>query len=162
MDTVGLITSEAGWIDAAGIMLVLLGIAMIVMEIFLPALGLFGIAGIAAVITGTVVLHNSGFMERMDIGIGVIIALVSTLVVLSLAAGWIAWRAYKERISTGPESLLGTRAEVLAWEGKVGRVRAQGEIWQATSDGPLYLQPGDQVLIARVEDLHLKITLLQT
>lgn len=153
--------TEAGWIDVAGVMLVFLGIGMIITEIFLPALGLFGVAGIAAVITGSVVLHNSGFMERMEIGIGWIIALVSTLVALSLAAGWVTWRAYQEKAQAGPESLLGTQAEIIEWNGKTGRVRAQGDIWQAFSDAPLHLAAGERVLIARVEDLHLKITTLQ-
>lgn len=159
METLGL--TEAGWIDAAGVMLVLLGIGMIITEIFLPALGLFGIAGIAAVITGSVVLHNSGFMERMNIGIGWIIGLVSALVALSLAAGWITWRAYQEKAQAGPESILGTEVDIIDWDGKAGRVRAQGDIWQAVSDRPLPLQPGERVLVARVEDLHLKITPLQ-
>lgn len=160
MEMLGL--TEAGWIDVAGVMLVFLGIGMIITEIFLPALGLFGIAGIAAVVTGTVVLHNSGFMERADIGIGWIIGLVTGLVIVSLAAGWITWRAYQEKAQAGPESLLGTKAEIIEWNGKSGRVRAQGEIWQAVSDASLILTPGDFALIARVEDLHLKITTLQT
>ncbi len=160
METLGM--TEAGWIDVAGVMLVLLGIGLIVTEIFLPALGLFGVGGIAAVITGTVVLHNSGFMERAEIGIGWIIGLVTGLVALSLVTGWVTWRAYQEKAQAGPESLLGTTAEIIEWNGKTGRVRAQGDIWQAFSDHMLTLKPGDGVLIARVEDLHLKITTLQT
>lgn len=154
--------TEAGWVDVAGVMLVLLGIGMIITEIFLPALGLFGIAGVAAVVTGSVVLHNSGFMERTDIGFGWIIGLVSTLVALSLAAGWVTWRAYQEKAQAGPESILGTEVEIIEWHGTMGRVRAQGDIWQAVSERPLTLQPGARVLVARVEDLHLKITPLQT
>lgn len=160
MEMIGI--TEAEWIDVAGVMLVFLGIGMIITEIFLPALGLFGIAGIAAVITGSVVLHNSGFLERAEIGIGWIIGLVTTLVALSLAAGWVTWRAYQQKAQSGPESILGTEVDIIDWNGRTGRVRAQGDIWQAVSDDTLILRPGDRVLVARVEDLHLKITPLQT
>lgn len=162
MEAANVIASEAGWIDIAGVLLVLTGIGLIITEIFLPTLGMFGLFGVASVITGTVVLHNSGFMERWEIGIGAIIALVTTLVALSLMAGFITWRAYQQRISTGPESLLGATATIVAWDGKAGRVHIQGEIWQAFSDATLPVEAGDQVLVARVEDLRLKISTLQT
>ena len=150
--------SDAGWIDAAGVMLALVGMIMIIMEIFLPALGLFGLTGIAAITIGTVVLHQSGFLQHMNIGIGTIIGIISGLVVLALLTGWVTWQAYRRKISTGPESLLGADAEVIEWNGRSGRVRVQGEIWQAESERPLPAQAGDHVLISRVEDLHLKVT----
>jgi membrane-bound serine protease (ClpP class) len=156
------ILALSGWIDAAGIMLMVLGMVMIVMEIFLPTLGLFGLAGIAAITVATIVLSQSGFLQHMNISIGSIIGIVSTLVILALLSGWITWRAYQKKVSTGPESFLGANAEVISWTGREGRVRVQGEIWQAGSDHPYDFQPGDSVLIARVDDLHLRILPHQT
>ena len=48
-----------------------------------------------------------------------------------------------------------TRAEVTEWSGKEGYVMAGGERWRAISNDAL--QPGDQVAVAAMDGLVLRV-----
>lgn len=66
---------------------------------------------------------------------------------------------YRKRISTGAESLTGSHAKVVDWDGRSGHVRVQGEVWAAEADETIELKPGDKVTVAGLQEdeLILKI-----
>jgi len=53
------------------------------------------------------------------------------------------------------EAMNVRRAEVVEWHGGEGQVRAGGELWRAMSTDDL--APGDQVTVAAVDGLLLKV-----
>lgn len=53
------------------------------------------------------------------------------------------------------EAMNVRRAEVVEWNGGEGQVRAGGELWRAVSADDL--APGDQVTVAAVDGLLLKV-----
>jgi membrane-bound serine protease (ClpP class) len=63
----------------------------------------------------------------------------------------------QKQASTGMESMIGQPAEIVDWQGHKGRVRIQGEIWQAFSDDNYDLPPGERVFVSKAEGLSLKI-----
>ncbi|MBI4030296.1 MAG: hypothetical protein HY370_01340, partial [Proteobacteria bacterium] len=66
---------------------------------------------------------------------------------------------YRKRISTGAESLTGSHAKIVDWNGRGGHVRVQGEVWAAETDETIELKPGDRVTVTGLqeEELVLKI-----
>lgn len=84
------------------------------------------------------------------------IAAVSVAIVIEVAevGFWIRFlRRY--RIRTGPEALIGTRAEVIEACEPLGRVRLRGEIWHAHCDQGATV--GETVVIKGVAGLTLQV-----
>jgi membrane protein implicated in regulation of membrane protease activity len=84
------------------------------------------------------------------------IAVVSLAIVVEVAevGFWIRFlRRY--RISTGPEALVGKRAEVIERCDPLGRVRMRGEIWHAHCDEGAAV--GETVLVTGVAGLTLQV-----
>ena len=59
------------------------------------------------------------------------------------------------RVRTGPEALVGRRAEVIEACNPLGRVRLRGEIWHARCDQGARV--GEGVLVSRVVGLTLEV-----
>lgn len=55
----------------------------------------------------------------------------------------------------GIESMEGKEVKIEKWQGTDGIVSINGELWKATSDGPLL--PGDKAIIEKVDGLLLSV-----
>ena len=142
-------------VNYAGLALILLGIALITAEAFVPSFGILGLGGVAAFVIGSVMLLETdipGFqISRMLIGsIATVSAgffvLIMTLLVKSL----------QRPVVSGKEELLGTEGRVIEWDGLTGRVRVHGEIWGARSEKPL--KPEAWVEIKNIEGLTMVVS----
>jgi membrane-bound serine protease (ClpP class) len=142
-------------ISYAGLALVLLGIALLVAEAFLPTFGIVGFGGIAALILGATMLIDTdvpGFTIAWPV-IGATAAASAGF--LLLVAGF-ALRAHRRPVATGREQMIGSRGEVVSWSDRSGRVHVHGENWQAVSDRPL--AAGQPVIIRDLRGLTLVVT----
>ena len=66
----------------------------------------------------------------------------------------------KKKAFCGPERLKGEVGEVKEWREKEGYVFINGELWKAISEVPL--NPGDKVIMQKIEGLILKVCLLNS
>jgi membrane-bound serine protease (ClpP class) len=149
---VGLYALNVLPINFAGVALLLLGIALMVAEAFLPSFGIVGIGGIIAFAIGSLLMFDTdvpGFSlswPAVALGTGV----TAAFFLIAIAA---AWRAHRRTVVTGEAALLGHSGRVVSWNGNQGFVHVQGEDWQARSDAPL--APGQTVRVAARRDLTL-------
>ena len=134
-------------VSYAGVALIVLGVAFMVAEAFLPSFGVVGFGGIVAFVVGAVIL-----MDTDAPGYGIPLPLVIALAVLSaLLLGGVlgmALKARKRALVSGDAGLVGslvTVTEVLPGNPLHGSVQAQGEQWQVQCATPL--QPGQQVQV---------------
>ena len=69
----------------------------------------------------------------------------------------LVWLALKNsrRPKTGAEGMIGEVGEVKEWSGTEGMVFIHGELWQATSEAPLFA--GDKVVAQSVQGLTLTV-----
>src|SRR5579862_7502234 len=95
--------------------LMLVGIYGIVLEFFSPGAVAPGLIGSISVVIGAAIGS-------------------AALILLVLAA---LFRSRKRPIVTGGEALIGAEGEAVAWQDSEGRVRVQGEVWQARATAPL-------------------------
>jgi membrane-bound serine protease (ClpP class) len=140
-------------INYAGLTLMLLGIAFLVMEAFNPTVVL-GLGGVAAFLLGAAILlkmQGPGF-EMSWVVIGIAAALTLGLALLS---GSYVWAARKRPSRVGAKAMNGLPVVIIDWSGDEGHVFAQGERWRAKADGPL--APGDTAEVVGVRDLVLAI-----
>jgi membrane-bound serine protease (ClpP class) len=64
--------------------------------------------------------------------LGILLVLVGAIVEVGETLFWV-WLSKRRRILMGPETLIGTSAEVVLACRPVGQVRVQGELWRARS-----------------------------
>ncbi|RVC42423.1 nodulation protein NfeD [Mesorhizobium sp. M4A.F.Ca.ET.090.04.2.1] len=140
-------------INYAGLALMLLGIAFLVIEAFNPTVVL-GLGGVAAFLLGAAMLlkvEGPGFAMSWAV-IGPAAALTLGLALLT---GTYVWAARKNPPRVGGEVMRGLPVKMLDWQGGEGHVLAQGERWRARADEPV--APGDSVEVTDVSDLVLTV-----
>lgn len=145
-------------VNYAGAGLLLLGLAMMTAEAFVPSFGVLGIGGIAAFVIGSLFLFNGdvpGFQLSWEM-----IATAALVSVAFLAIALAAvMRAHRRRVVIGDPALVGSEARVLNWDGDEGDVHVLGERWHARARTGLRapLAPGQRVRIVARRDLILFI-----
>lgn len=149
-------------VNYAGLALILLGMALIGVELFIPAFGILGIGGIIAVVAGSVILFEGDMTEFR----------VNTAVIAGMGAGsalvfggivWVAARTLRRPRQSVRESMAGLEAEAIQdFTDGFGRVHLRGEDWAARCDHPV--RKGDTVRVITLEDegLVLSVTLVQS
>ena len=137
----------------AGIALILLGLAMMIAEVFTPS-GALGIGGVVAFVFGAGVLIDPdavGFEIRWPI----VAAIAVVSFGLSLLIARLALMSRRRAVVTGREQMLGSRGTVESWSGSSGQVFIHGEYWNAVASGPL--TPGSHVRVIGIEGLTLTV-----
>ncbi len=141
-------------VNYAGLALIVLGIAFMVAEAFVPSFGALGIGGVISFVAGSIILLDTS-VEGYEIAWQLIatVAIVSALVFGGIV--WLALRARKRRVVSGREEMIGASGETLeAFTGN-GRVRVHSEEWQARADGKL--RRGQRIKVVGIEGLTLVV-----
>ncbi len=122
-------------IDYAGAGLVLLGVALMLAEVFIGAFGVIGLAGMVAFAIGSVAMfHAAG--PGFGLPLAVVLAATLATAAFFLLGLALLIGARRRPVRTGSEALIGAEAKVVSWAGTEGTVRVMGEIWSARSASP--------------------------
>ncbi|WP_142847456.1 nodulation protein NfeD [Telmatospirillum sp. J64-1] len=142
-------------IDYAGAALVMLGLALMIAEAFVPSFGLLGLGGAALFAFGSIMMFDMnvpGFGVPWPVILGataLTLAVVVTVMTLFL-------RTRRRPVLSGFEEMLGAEGRVLTWsEAGKGEILVHGERWQARAARPL--QPGETVVVRKAEGLVLEV-----
>ncbi|AJO75888.1 nodulation protein NfeD [Pseudomonas sp. MRSN 12121] len=145
-------------VNYAGVALILLGIAFMVAEAFLPTFGVVGLGGIVAFVVGAVIL-----MDTEVPGYGIPLPLIVSLAVISAlllaALAGLALRTRQRQQVAGDAGLVGSVTTITAVQtGNPcnGWVLLQGEHWQVLSATPL--QAGQPIKVVARNGLLLEVT----
>lgn len=142
-------------INYAGLALIVVGIGLMVAEVFTPTLGIMGFAGVVAFVVGSLILMDTE-APGYQVPFLVIGAFAATTAGLTLFAVGAAVQARREPVRTGHEGMIGGSGEALEDFARTGKVWAFGERWQARTDTPL--TRGDRVRVTAVDGLVLSVT----
>jgi membrane-bound serine protease (ClpP class) len=140
-------------VNYAGLGLILLGITLLVIEVFNPT-AVLGLGGIVAFVLGAVMLFEleaPGFRLSWPV-IGITAAIFIGLILFVLGS---LRRARRGPIRLGAQAMRGLSAEILDWSESEGHVFAHGERWQAR--GTEAFRPGEVVEVANIVDLTLVV-----
>jgi membrane-bound serine protease (ClpP class) len=138
-------------IDYTGAALIALGVAFLIADLFVQSFVL-GMGGLAGLVIGSVMLIDT---ELPGYGIDwrVIAMLAATTAAFFMVVLAMAMKARRRPIVSGRDLLMGGRGRVIEWSGAAGRLRIEGETWQAR--GRPSLQPGQSVRVVGIEGLTL-------
>jgi membrane-bound serine protease (ClpP class) len=117
-------------ISYAGLGLILLGIAFMTAEVFMPSFGALGIGGIAAFVIGSIILFDAD-VAGFDIAWQLIAGVALTSAAFFFGIIGLAVKARQRAVVTGAEEMLGASGEALEKFDNIGRVRVHSEEWQA-------------------------------
>ncbi len=141
-------------IDYAGAGLILLGIALLAGEAFMPSFGVLGIGGLVAFVFGSVMLIDTDVP-----GLGVSPWLIGSVAAagagLMMLAMYALMHSRQSPVVSGAEAMLGATCQVVDWSGNTGRVRIQGETWNARAD--VEFKPGERVRVNEIDGLTLVV-----
>lgn len=141
-------------VNYVGVLLIVLGVALMVSELMLPSFGALGIGGLVALIAGSLLLFDTevpgfGVPGQLVLGIGMASG------ALFLGALWLAVGARDRPQTTGVAEMLGQPALALADFDGHGRVLIRGETWQAESSGPV--RAGQPLRVLALDGLVLRV-----
>ncbi|MFA5353115.1 MAG: nodulation protein NfeD [Thermodesulfovibrionales bacterium] len=142
-------------VNYAGLLLIITGIILFILEVKVTSYGMLTIGGIASLVMGSLMLFDSPApFLRLSLAVIIPAAVVTALffgVTIRLA-----YRAFKRRPVTGIEGLAGLEGKAhteITPEG--GTVFVHGEFWSAFSDSPL--PRGAGVVVTEVRGMRLKV-----
>ena len=144
----------------AGVLLIFLAIGLFVAELFTPAFGILTAGGITSLVVGSLVLfsHSSPPLEINRGLIAGVSIFVAAFVIFIVGA---AVRGQRRKTVTGAEGLIGKVGVVQTRLKPKGTVLVEGERWAATIDSGK-ADPGEEVIITKVEGLKLLVTKRKT
>jgi membrane-bound serine protease (ClpP class) len=142
-------------LDYAGLALVVLGVAFMVAEAFMPTFGILGFGGITAFVIGAAMLVNTD-IPAYRVSYNVIAAMAAVSAAFLIFLMGFLWRTQGRKAVSGAEQLIGSGAVVLDWQDGEGYVWAQGERWHARGDSKF--DSGDKLIIQRLDGLTLIVS----
>ncbi|MFZ2651252.1 MAG: nodulation protein NfeD [Burkholderiaceae bacterium] len=149
-------------VNYAGLALILLGVAFLVAEAFVPSYGALGLGGIVAFAIGAVLLIDSDVP-----GFGVPLPLIAALSAASAAfilivVGMAAKARTRPVVNmvSGGRALLGTTGELLEFSGGEGWALVGGEHWKV--HGPAELRAGQPVRVTGTNGVVLEVATQET
>ncbi|MFP5403318.1 MAG: NfeD family protein [Gammaproteobacteria bacterium] len=150
----GLFALQVMPISYVGLALMLLGIALMISEAFIPSFGALGLGGIVAFVIGSVMLIDTDVP-----GYGIPWTLIVPVAVASaLFSFFVAGMAIKARarpVVTGAEEMIGASGEITADLDHEGWAHIHGEQWKVRSAVPL--KRGSRVRVRARHDLVLDV-----
>ncbi len=141
-------------VNYAGVALVLIGMAFMVAEVFMPSFGALGIGGLAAFVAGSIILLDTE-VAAFSLSLPLVVALALTSLAFMMFVTGLALRQRRRPVVSGREELIGSRGEALEAFAGEGRVHAHGETWSARSRVPV--GAGQPVRITAIDGLVLEV-----
>ena len=148
----GLSLISMNWL---GLLLIILGILLFVLELITPTFGALAVGGIISLALGSLFLIDpeSPYGELPKT---VIATVVFASALFFLVAGRFGLKAQRRRKLTGAEGMVGEEGEAITdFKKGRGKVLVHGEIWEAFSEEEI--RKGDRVEVLEVKGLKLKV-----
>lgn len=143
-------------VSHTAVLLLVAAMVLIILEAKFASHGILALAAIVALIFGLATLVD-GPIPDLRVHIATAIAAGISFGAISLALAWIALRARRSKVLTGPNAMIGAQAIARTDLTPSGQVEVRGEIWQATLPADLNLPSGATVRVKGVHDLVLLV-----
>ena len=140
-------------VHAAGILLILLGLVLFVLEVKVMSYGILTIGGVTSLALGSLFLFGRDPATRVSFAVVFPAILVFAAVILVVV--WLAARAQRRPRLGGLDGMVGSVGEVVTALDPEGRVDIRGEYWNAVASVPV--PRGSRVRVVRARGLLLEV-----
>ena len=142
-------------VNYAGLALILLGLAFIVAEAFLPSFGSLGIGGVVALVFGSVILFDPEVAAGYTLPLSFVVTLAASSATVVFFTVWFALKARRRPVVSGHAEIIGTGGTALSDFEREGWAQVRGETWRVVSAVPL--ASGQKLRVSGVEGLTLRV-----
>ncbi len=144
-------------INTGGLLLIILAMILIVLELFLPTMGVLAVAGVISFLLGSLLLFNqsSGIELRKSVILGSTITLGGAILLVS----FLIYKAHRNQVKTGYEGLIGEEGEAVTDIEERGKVFVHGEYWDAFAKEKI--EKGSPVKVVGVRGMKLEVEKLK-
>jgi membrane-bound serine protease (ClpP class) len=124
-------------VDTAGLLLVVFGLGLLLLELKVPSFGVLGVGGTVALLIGSVMITRQ--VPEVRVGLGPVVAASVTLAAAFLLLGRLALQAQRRAPVTGAQAMIGEtgRTRTALAPGVPGQIDVRGEIWRGVSRAPI-------------------------
>lgn len=142
-------------LDTTGLLLVVFGLGLLLVELQVPSFGVFGIGGTVSLVIGSVMLTRT--VPGVDVPLRFVVPVALSLAGILVFVGRLALESQRRPPVTGLQGLVGVegRARTALRPGDDGQVDVRGEIWRAAAAVPI--NPGTPVRVVAVNGLTLTV-----
>jgi membrane-bound serine protease (ClpP class) len=144
-------------INYTGLALMVLGIALLIGEAFIPAFGVLGIGGIISLALGSLLLFDTPASD-FAVDRSIVFTAVATLGLFVFAISYLVVRSQSAAPALGMEGLIGKIGEARSKFSPNGKIFVHGEYWDAQGDGEI--APGDRVKVVGYDGMRLRVVRL--
>ena len=146
-------------VNYAGLALIVLGVILIIAEVFAPSFGVLGIGGVIALVSGSIILMDTD-IPGYEISRNLIfsVAILSSAMIIGIV--YFANRARTQPIVSGREQMIGMTGIARGDIDKKGTVFVHSELWQASSSQ--LIMDGQPVRVTAISGLHLTVELVNS
>lgn len=139
-----------------GILLILLAFGLLIADVFVTSHGILTAGGLATLVLGSLILFN-GSPASIQVSRSLIAGVVIAFGLFFFFIVAAAIRGQKSKAVTGREGLEGQVGVAATPLNPEGMVAVEGERWAAEAiDGNV--EPGQEVIVSRIEGLKLFVT----
>jgi membrane-bound serine protease (ClpP class) len=141
-------------VNYAAVALVLLGVGLLVAEMFVPSFGVLGIGGVAALVAGGLMLVDTD-MPGFGVPPSLVLLLAAASVAIIALGSGLALRTRGKPVVSGRENMAGTTGHILETGGAETWAEVLGERWKVASKQPL--KPGQRIRVVASRGLTLEV-----
>ena len=141
-------------VNYAGIMLILLGIVLFILEMKVASYGMLSVGGFISLTLGSLMLFKTP-EEYMRVSYNVLVPVLACVGGFFVLVAWLVVKAHAKTSPAGASGMVGLRGPVKEWSADRGKVLIHGEWWHA--DSPDVLRPGDTVEVVSMRNMRLTV-----
>ena len=144
-------------LDWAGLILITLGVALFIAELYAQGIGVLGVGGVAAFVIGSLMLYRpSPAMPEVRVSAWLICLVAAMIAGFFLVVLRAVLRSRHAVVTTGIQGLVGSTATATSELAPDGTVELGREVWRARAVGePIHR--GEAVLVIDVEGITLQV-----
>lgn len=147
-------------INYAGVLLIILGMGLFIMEALTPTYGPLAIGGVVSLVLGATMLVNTD-LPFLRVSWSVIIPVVLVTAGFFLFGMGMVVRAHRRKPTTGRRGMIGLKGDARATiDSRQGQVLVHGELWSAISEKRI--KKGERIKVVDVDGLVLKVETLES
>lgn len=144
-------------VNLAGIILLVLGIGMLIADIWAPSHGALTVGGIIAFAAGSFMLYGGRSTPFLRVSWLVIVMMTALTATFFLFIVGLGVRAHWIRVTTGVEGLKGARGKARTELSPEGSVFVVGELWRARAEGDEVITSGEEIEVLGMDGFTLRV-----
>ena len=143
-------------VNAAGLLLILFGLALLVLEIKVTSYGILTAGGVVSLIFGSMILMDSPLPE-LQLSLRTVLPIVLAFAAIAVFQLRLVVAAQRRPAVTGAAGMIGTTGQALTAIAPehAGRISTHGEIWHARSEE--IIPEGTRVRVTAIDGLMLVV-----